>query len=425
MGLLRPTVCLLFGLLPGVALLAPKGVVVLLALAVACSLLAWLWAWRRLPWPPRGVALSLGLFALWAAASLIWVETPGEAALRLLRALALLGLGLYLFALLRPLDRRARQEAATWLLVGFLLAFALAAVETALGFPLLTAVKGEAADFYHYKIRFNRGMTAFAILVWPLVGVLLGRGHTKSALLLPAALLPFLLVMESSAAVLAWLAGALVFLLLWARPAVWRPLTLVLLLAAGLGAVPLALGLGAAGLADAKWLANNSRYRVHLWEFVAERVVEKPLSGWGFDAARNLPNFGAAPYRSQATSQAEVEARPNDRPVVPLHPHNAALELLLDLGAVGLGLAGLILWALLRPLGALAPPARAAAVASLGAALAVAMTAFGLWQGQWLALLCLVATFNGLSVSTAKIAGAAGGLAGDAGAAPGQARGGK
>ena len=78
--------------------------------------------------------------------------------------------------------------------------------------------------------------------------------------------------------------------------------------------------LNASGWQNAAWLPESSRHRVEIWNAVADLIVQKPLLGWGFDASRAI---GVG---------------------VPLHPHNASLQVLLELGAVGGVIAVANLW---------------------------------------------------------------------------------
>ena len=89
---------------------------------------------------------------------------------------------------------------------------------------------------------------------------------------------------------------------------------------------------------------GHSDARVAIWRFTTERVVERPWLGWGMDASRMWPG------------------------VIPLHPHNAALQVWLELGVVG---------------------AACAAVAI--AYLTIGALSFGVWQEWWLGLGVLAA----------------------------------
>ena len=69
------------------------------------------------------------------------------------------------------------------------------------------------------------------------------------------------------------------------------------------------------GIVKASWFA-----RAGIWRFVSGEVLSHPLIGWGMDASRMWPNL------------------------IPLHPHNAALQVWLELGAVGAAIV-IVFWA--------------------------------------------------------------------------------
>ncbi len=134
---------------------------------------------------------------------------------------------------------------------------------------------------------------------------------------------------------------------------------------------PMLLTMGGAVGGKASWSARRA-----IWRFVADRIYENPLRGWGLDASRSLPE------------------------PVPLHPHDGALQLWFELGLPGVLLAALfwawILWSLARV------EARDRTLAAVGAAsasayLVIGALSFGIWQEWWLALGALTAGVFALS----------------------------
>jgi O-antigen ligase len=137
---------------------------------------------------------------------------------------------------------------------------------------------------------------------------------------------------------------------------------------------------------------ESAGHRLLIWSFAGDRIAERPFLGWGLDAARAIP--GGAD-----------EIRPGEK-WLPLHPHNAALQVWLELGAPGATLFALLvgwLWLLLAE----APWPRlyaAAAGGSLTAALAVTTAGWGIWQEWWIGLLAL-AMFATLVMARAAMPG--------------------
>jgi O-antigen ligase len=137
----------------------------------------------------------------------------------------------------------------------------------------------------------------------------------------------------------------------------------------------------------------SAGHRLLIWCFAGDRIAERPVTGWGLDASRAIPG-GDDPIRPRETW-------------MPLHPHNAALQVWLELGAPGTAL-----FALLAALvwGALArvewPPLFAAAAgASLTMAFVGGFATYGIWQEWWLGTLSF-SLF--LVLVMARVAGRAG-----------------
>jgi len=119
----------------------------------------------------------------------------------------------------------------------------------------------------------------------------------------------------------------------------------------------------------------SAGHRLLIWSFAGDRIAERPLTGWGLDSSRAIPG-GDAPIRPGETW-------------MPLHPHNAALQVWLELGAPGAALFALmvaIAWGVVARV-EWPPLFAAAAGAGLAIALLGCFTTYGIWQEWWLATL--------------------------------------
>jgi O-antigen ligase len=105
--------------------------------------------------------------------------------------------------------------------------------------------------------------------------------------------------------------------------------------------------------------------RLDIWTFSAAKIVEKPWMGWGLDASRT---FGSA---------------------ISLHTHDAALQVWLELGAVGAVLAAVFwigVWSLIEIMTRRDRTAGAAAAGTAVVYLTIGGLSFGVWQEWWLGL---------------------------------------
>ena len=124
-----------------------------------------------------------------------------------------------------------------------------------------------------------------------------------------------------------------------------------------------------------------------------ERIAEKPLLGWGFDGSRHVGDL----FREAG------EANPR---IVSLHPHNAPLQIMLEVGAIGAVIALVLLWLIATRLDSLPRRMRECGQATFIAALAIGCVAYGQWQNWWLALILSVALLVPLTATAAARDGA-------------------
>jgi O-antigen ligase len=119
--------------------------------------------------------------------------------------------------------------------------------------------------------------------------------------------------------------------------------------------------------------AAHAQERVDIWRSFGAALRERPVLGSGFQASARL-------------NDAPVAARlPRDEGFLlgVGHPHNAALQIWVELGAIGAFLAALIAALLVRAIERLDTPECAAMAALIMAALADSLVGQGAWQGWW------------------------------------------
>ena len=140
-------------------------------------------------------------------------------------------------------------------------------------------------------------------------------------------------------------------------------------------------------------LPLSAVHRLVIWDFTVARIAEKPLTGWGLEASRAMPGGRAQPDtatldRLNITNPAQRAFLANPHvEVMPLHPHNGALQLWLELGGIGALLGAVLMLALGFAASRSAVPAVGAGM--LASAAVTGMLSFGLWQAWWVASLLL------------------------------------
>lgn len=119
--------------------------------------------------------------------------------------------------------------------------------------------------------------------------------------------------------------------------------------------------------------------RMEIWDFISQKILERPLTGFGVEATRAIRDFHTAQIFQKSDTI--------------LHPHNFVLQIWIELGLPG---ALLLSWFIAKTLLAvknLGPVRSRLCLPALMAVLLVACTSYGLWQGWWVALLGLLPAY--------------------------------
>lgn len=262
------------------------------------------------------------------------------------------------------------RRAVLVLAIGLVVAAVVTAAEGALGGQLYQWIKAKAGQATSPDLAARnvaRAAYAMAVLFWPAALVLWrGRVGRGAAVVLAVGALTGAVLLDADAVLAAALAsvGAFLMVRFGGRPGVLACIGAVL---AYLALAPLVADF-ATGPDLAFEVAADGKLswavRIDIWRDVARLVEQKPFLGWGLDASRVLPG-------------------------VPLHPHDAALQVWLELGLVGVALTGLFwtwLFAGVERLARTDPPLAGAAAGSAAAYLTIGALSFGVWQEWWMAL---------------------------------------
>lgn len=360
------------------AALAPRGMpvwaVAVLALALAgLARRGGFGGILRVTPPVAAVAAFLAL----ALVSCLW--SPSERAAATVGEIAYIALGaLAGGAWVAGMPAAEVRRLARLFLAGWLAGGLLFAVEAALDFPLNRWWNAVPDDQLPNLLNGNvpkRTAALLCLLVWPAALAVDRFGRRAAALLVPVGYALACLPLTSRSAMLGIGAG-LVTLAAARASAHWtRRLFAAGLTAAFLLVLPAALLFaGPLDLDHSPLLFRSAQHRVEIWGHAAERALRTPVLGQGIDASRSLPPEGVV-----------SDFSPIGDSLLPLHPHNAFLQVWLETGAVGAALALAVLLMLLAATARLDRRAQPFALALYATALAMGGTAYGIWQPWWMA----------------------------------------
>ena len=383
------------------AVLAPRGGSVILVLAAVAVLALSPANALRIGALPRLLTLAIGALVLWAVVSLAWTVDFAVTLKKVLPFAATVFAGLVLVAAARDMKEEERRFFAAALVAGFVLGLVVLVEEIiSMGALIRLGTFGELTEANRlgsraYPLGFlNRGVTVVPLLLWPAVLALWAKGKKPAAFVLWLLALATILFTDADAAVLGMAFGLAVFLVVLpaARKTIAGVAVAVVLSTLAAPAITRLLPEPASAAAEYPFLSSSAVIRLQIWNFAADQIAKKPLTGWGFEMSRS--------FSSRADEKWTVPLRAPDGSVfrgytepMPLHPHNAVLQWWLELGLVGAALAAAILFLILMEIrrGPYPAVAKAAAAALVIGALGTAAVTYGAWQNWWVSYNLLVA----------------------------------
>lgn len=383
-----------FGLAGPVLALAPLGMAPLVIAAALIATLAERIQHGHWPLPSARVILLAALFLTWCALTLLWALNPPSGARKLVDLIALSLAALPLFGLARRLSEVQRKRLAAILVGGTIVGLILLTIETGLDFPIYRAIKGDDPKLVDL-LESKRSVDALPLLIWPAALGLWRLGRPALGMVLAALFTVGSVRLTAASSTFAMILSLAVLGLGFWQARLTRRMLALATAAAFVLIIPGAIAAYDSGGATAPIFQPlngshqfSARHRLEIWHFAAMKTLDRPLLGHGFNSSRYVPNDGA------------VSAfQPPDKPVITLHPHDAFLQIWLELGLVGAGLAAVILLQLVGGIARFPASAAPFAAAGYAAALVIAGLAFGIWQSWWIATLAFSAA------ASASIAG--------------------
>jgi hypothetical protein len=386
-------IAVLLVIAPAMAVAQFRAMAPAVTIALALSIAAH-WRGARIVPLPRLSPMLLAAFALlgWTASTALWAIEPARALATTASVAALLLLGAMAARALEHDRPENLARIGTALVLGLGIGIPLLAFDHGSGNLLRLAVRGfpEWSPFMDTGLKPTVSLIA---LLLPLVFAVPGVPSPLRTVIVLAGLAAAIWLPGESAKIAA-VAGVLTALAARLAPRFVSRAGAVGIATLFLAA-PLLFAGAIARLPDLSALPPSASHRVMIWEFVTMRIAEKPLLGWGMESSREIPG-GAERFETTTLDRFGLDS-PAERDWfaaeaarrLPLHTHNNALQVWLELGAVGAALA-----AALAVLSVIAAGSSAVPAAALGVAASAAMTgqlSFGAWQAWWIASVVLAA----------------------------------
>jgi exopolysaccharide production protein ExoQ len=362
---------------------------------------------RSVPSINLPIAIGFAALVLWSYLSTFWALAPTAGATSQLIPLFVAGLCVIAWAGERGADRTYLND----LLCGVAIAAAIYLFELISWAWLTRAVRGfdwrdiiddDSGGIAVMSFLIN-GTVILSLFMWPAVTGLLTYGRRWSAFILFAVVAGLTIVFGSESGLIAvalgWFAWWLVSI--GGRKVVYglSILFVIVVFATPFVFTRVLTTETINGIAtEVPRAPKSALVRLMVWKFTSERIVERPLAGWGFDSARRIPGGG----EKFVLTDAEGRTVTSDLNL-PLHPHNQILQIWLELGAVGAFIVAMTGAAIFVQIRKLPLPARNGSAALITSVLVVNNLSYGAWQSWWIAVVVLVAaaqtSINRLSMS--------------------------
>jgi O-antigen ligase len=334
------------------------------------------------PWP----AIAFLLFAAWGALSLIWSIDVGRSA-GVLGKLVGISLAGFVFALAArrstAADRRLISAAAV---IAAAVSVAIIIFEALLDlalikwlWPMLGQTPPERLVYLNFPLLVMSGLVPLGALFAIL------RGWWWLAPPLYAAALTAALQLESATSTLSLLVSGIALPLFACAPRWFGDTAAAFALVMGLLFIPVAgkpLSTFRPALETVERFGDSARHRLAIWGALSGKLGDRPVGGIGLGAIRSMPQAGQfidVPRSKKSVKKLRVD-------LIPMHPHNAGIEIGLELGAVGLALALFLVVSILRTARNMATTRwQGAGIAALACAIAAtSMMALSIWNYAYL-----------------------------------------
>lgn len=321
-----------------------------------------------------------------ATLSIVWAKFPDLSSGQVIKLSYLLPPQILLISLALSLNKEQLKPYIHLFPYGLIIGSVYLCFELLSGGVIFNLIRSIPIDAAINPAEFNRASVGIILYFFSAVAIL--TIHLKKSLAFIIMLIPtiaILLVSDSQSALLAFIAGFIfLFLFPYQSKKAWLGLKVIILtlmlispfvmsyiyenFAETIQSIPLM----ARGYAGA---------RLELWDYISRYALQEPLHGYGIRATRLITDFDSKLVFDIVNTV--------------LHPHNFVLQIWIEFGLIGI-LIGMFLIergiSLIQYKFSMAQ--QKILLPTMMAALGPCATAYGMWQGWWIALLFHVAAMS-------------------------------
>lgn len=324
------------------------------------------------------------LLLLLAATSYFWSINDIGTIKLFVRVAAIYLLGMPILTFIRTLSDDERNTIVQYVVIATAFAFILFAIELiTIGIlnstVRLDVLKKENYEYYPHEL--NRGASFLAITL-PFIRFMIEKTLNKFMLWVVSLIL--LSLLESFAAISAFIIATIVFLIYKSLPKHALKIMIIGFLAAAI-ILPIAtykMNYDIIGNNFENNIPRSALHRLYIWNFAMNKADDNIIKGHGFGSSRYI-------------EIAESDWPHADLHPLPVHPHNVLVQSLLETGIIGYSLYLALICVLFVAISKLSDKKlHGYAAASLSAYVTIHLTAYNAWQSWWVVSAIIIASLT-------------------------------
>lgn len=396
-------------ILPIIGFFAPKAITLLAIFASLAGFIIFKIQNRNINLLGRPFIILFFLIALWALITSFWAPNIISASIGSIKLLANLLVGATFFSLLNSVNLIERKLILRSLALGFFIILGLIIIEVLFENPINIFLKN--VNTHHLKTEgifligafwLHSPTVVLSLIIWVLCCYALDKtsikaGSKKSTYTI---IVGFLLILITASLIgyITGIVAILIGLIGWLGVFVFRKKALIalgILITINTFALPFLINETKdfeIKITNNIPLPNSAVHRIKIWEFVAKKISERPLLGWGMNSSKHFSDGKNMVYTVSGEYLGEA---------LPLHPHNTILQIWVELGLPGILVFLCLGYYFFKITYQSSKPDLVKAII-LGQFLTFfifSSLSFGLWQAWWLCLFWFSISFMKLAVT--------------------------
>lgn len=340
----------------------------------------------------KKIIIALLIIHIISTFSVFWSIVPKETFILSLKLIILSSSGLIILKKFLSIEKKHKEIIKKYFLYGFILGLVILGIEIISNASILSFIKQSQQPLN----KFNKIATIMTIMIWPITKNLINKNYKLTSAIIVIVTFVIISQLESAAAIIAFIIGSVVFIISYISPNK-TALFLIFFIFGSFILSPFTIppiSKNQYVKEYVSYLPSSWLHRFVIWKMIGLKIINNPLLGWGLNSSKS--DFFSKEYtcwleKSLNNNSSNLKCAN----ILPLHPHNLALQFWLELGFLGVIIMSYLIS--LIPMFILNIKNRfekMAALASFSSAIFIAGVSYGIWQSWWVSALWLAIIIN-------------------------------